>query len=596
MTTRANAERPIRPLGERLRQLVEDHHDSLLAATLFISLSVRFGVLLDLRKTIYSRALMPDEDIYHRWAASLAAGKDLPGFARDFPRLPALAFSAVYWLLGTNTLYIRVLNVLLGVAVVGTAYWCGRLLYNRSVGLLAAALCCFSKTLAFYSVTVLNTCLGLLMFGIAFALIVSLALEPAGHRALKLVALGVGLGLLVNVRANAVVLAALVPPILFLWRASTPWIELRLALAFVAAFALSATASGSIRGPQFGFNLYIGNNPENPSPYFRPVSFTSSVPGQQSIGFTVEASKRAGHRLTPDQAEGFWVRTVVQHASSHPGMVLKRLGAKAVAIFHRSESDNNHDIRFVGRFLPNLGWAFVPSWLLLALGMAGAVVLRKDRRLLLGGSVFGLYALTLVAVFAGERLRAPLLLVAAPYAAAGLWELLLAPPQLRRTMAILTGLTLVVAAVASRLPVTGANDLSAAYNLHALLLFDEGNLAAAERWYRRSLSLKQQDSPGARIGLGAILAKQGRTDEAVTSFLQVPDSYYDAAAKYEWLGNLALRRDRVADAAQAFGASLALDPSRTNSYKGLYVALRLLGNTALANATDSRLRYIQSFQ
>jgi len=46
---------------------------------------------------------------------------------------------------------------------------------------------------------------------------------------------------------------------------------------------------------QMGFNLYLGNNPQNPTPYYRPVPFAITSPFQQGIQFTIEASRRGAH-------------------------------------------------------------------------------------------------------------------------------------------------------------------------------------------------------------------------------------------------------------------------------------------------------------
>jgi tetratricopeptide (TPR) repeat protein len=250
----------------------------------------------------------------------------------------------------------------------------------------------------------------------------------------------------------------------------------------------------------------------------------------------------------------------------------------------------------LGSFTPSLRWAFLPTWLLLALGAACLAVLPFDRRLLIGAGAIGLYSATIVAFFAGERLRAPLLLLALPYAGASLVQLVAATPGRRRTLIARAGAVVLAFALTAHLPLLGANELAGPYNMHALILFSQGDQAGAERWYRRSLALQQLDSPGARIGLAAILQRRGRVGDAVALLEPLPDTHYEAASKHEWLGNLALGQRRIDDAITAYQAALAIDSSRQNAYKGLYIAHRMRGDTSLAAATDDRLHYVMSFE
>jgi 4-amino-4-deoxy-L-arabinose transferase-like glycosyltransferase len=586
---------PRASLAERL----DRHHAALVAATLFAAFVLRALVLIDLRKTIYARELAPDEDTYDKWARRLLDGSATADFAPDFPRLPAAVFSWVYRIFGADVLYLRALNLLLGVAICALAYACGRALYGKRVGLLAALLCAWSKSLVFYSVTALHTNLGLTLIGIAFCAAIASSLAAARLRAPALLVLGAACGLLVNVRANAALLALLaVPPLVAIARegARARVAAAKLAASFVAAYALCAALSGGIRGPAAGFNLYLGNNSENPTPYFRPVRFTSSAPERQALGFTIEASRRAGQDLTRSEAELFFACTVLADALAAPASALARFARKLHALVHASPSDNNQDPRVAGAELPTLAAACLPSWLLIALGVAAALALPLDRRLALGAGAFALYALSVVAFFAGERLRVPLVLLSAPYAAAGLERLAASRPlSSARSAALRAGLGLGALGVLAHAPLSGADDLSAALNMRALMAFDAGDLAAAERGYRRSLALKGLDSDGARIGLAAILQRQQRVDDAVAMLELVPDDYYEAASKYEWIGNLELARRRLPAAQSAYAAAIEIDSSRVNAYQGLYIALRLKGDVAAAAAVDRRLARVRAF-
>ncbi len=590
-------------MGKRFEGLREARHPALLGATLLAALAIRIAVLNELGGTIYAAGLLPDENIYHRWAVQLAAGQAHAGFAGDFPRLPALIFGLVYSAFGVSALHLRVLNVVLGVATCGLAYVTGRSLYDRQVGLVSALLCAFSESLALYSATVLNTALGLFLFAALLALQAALLRRPDSHAVKKALGIGALSGLLVNARGNAAIVGLLAVPIAYLakrersasskaaLRALSPWLG-----ALAAAYLLCAAATGGVLGPRSAFNLYFGNNPDNPTPYYRPVRFTSSEPERQAIGFIAEGSRRAGRELSAGEAERFWASTVLRHALARPGAFARRLGQKALAVLNRSPSDNDHDLRLFRELLPALRLAFLPTWLLLALGLALGCVLPFDRRLAYGAAAAGLYAATLLVFFTGERLRSPLILVAAPYAAAGLVQLARGWGSERRRAWLRAAAALAVLLLISGVRLEGAQDLSSVYNLHALTLFQAGDLPGAQRWYLRSLSLHGRDSPGARIGLAAILHQRGELEQAEAVLDAMPDDYYEAASKYEWLGNMELERRHAAAAASAYEKSLAIDSSRQNAYKGLYIAYRLEGNRKAAADADERLQRIESLR
>lgn len=565
----------------------ERRHAALVAAVLLAALAVRVSMLRGLRGTLYWAGLSPDEDTYHKWAVRLVAGEDVAAFAPDFPRLPARVLAAVYELTGADSSHARWLNVALGVAACALIYAIGRVLYGRNVGLIAAVLAAFSESLVFYSATVLHTGLGVALAGAVVWVAASCLQSSERLVHARFAAAGLLLGLLINVRGNGVVLGLLMISIALLAAraAGRKLLAAQLLSLLACGYLVAASVSGGVSGPRSAFNLYMGNNADNPTPYFRPVRFTSSAPEHQATGFALEAARRVGEPLSLDRAERFWAATVLDEALADPGAALARGARKLFAVVHASPSDNNLDLRMFRGEIAALRIC-LPTWLLLALGIAGALVLPRDRRLAFGVAAALLYVATIVLFFAGERLRVPLLLIALPFAAAGISEVARAARSVRlRWLVALAALALLAHA-----PLRGADDLSGPYNMHALLLLGRGELEESARWYRRSLALDELDSPGARIGLAAILQKKGGLEEAVKVLAPLPDTHYEAASKQEWLGNLALMMREPRAAVAAYAKAIELDSSKRNAYQGLFIAHRMLGEDAAARAIDARLR------
>jgi hypothetical protein len=575
---------------QRLQHAMDTRHVALLAAVITIAGAVRWHLATALRASVYGRQLVPDEALYDTWARRIAQGTT-DGFPRDFAELPARVFGQLYASLGADPVFVRRLNFGLDLATCGLAYVCGRMLFGRRAGLFAAALYALARSPALYSATLLHTSLGQVLFASVFALCCALLTAPTHHRTAKLMGLGLALGLLVNTRANGAVLG-----VVALWTlCSAPGSlgnrvrAVLVSLLLVApGYLVAASLGGSLSGPEGGYNLYFGNDTANSLPYYRPVAFASSLPEAQAGGFMLEAARRSNGQIAPAQAPDYWRGVVWSRALRAPGAFFAKLGAKALTVLHRCTADNDLDTDVVASHVPLLGWPPLATWLLLACGLAALPLLPPSPGKTLGALAALLYALTLVAFFSSERLRAPLLFLATPYAGAGLDTLLRADTaNRRRLLAALT--TLVVCAAAAHAPLRGTDQTAQAENLYGLLLLGDRQTEAAAAAYRHSLALDQHDSPGARIGLGSIAYGRGQLDEAKRQLQAVPDDYYEAASKYEWLGNLALRERDARAAAAAFGKSLAIDGSRFNAYKGLYIAQRLLGQDAQAQATDQKL-------
>lgn len=575
--------------------MLDAYHGACAAGLLLVALLVRVGVLLDLEGTLYFEGLTPDEDTYQRWATRIASGTDSTSFAPDFPRLPAQIFGAVYEVFGVDPQHLRNFNVILGTLLCALIYAITRVLYGKNAALVALALGALSESLAFYSATLLHTCLGLVLVGLLVLVIASCVQLPARAVAPRFLGAGALAGLLINVRGNAVVVALWMVPIAIQRARSgrSPWVGATLLALLGAGYVVAAGASGGLAGPRSAFNLYMGNNPDNPTPYFRPVRFTSSAPEYQTVGFVVEASRRAGYELSVAGAERFWIATVASSALAEPRATLAHLARKALAVLHSSPSDNNHDLRMFRERVPTLGIAWLPTWLLLALAVAGAAILPRDRRMAFGAAAFVSYAATLVVFFAGERLRVPLLVIALPFAAAAIVRLLESAAHERRARLLPFGVVVGLFALIAHLPLRGAGELSGPYNMHALLLLERHELEESARWYRRALLLDELDSPAARIGLASILQLRGELAQAVAVLRPVPDSHYEAASKQEWLGNLGLAQREPREAAQAYAKAIDFDASKQNAYKGLFIAYKMLGQSAKAQQIDDRLHALQ---
>ena len=102
-----------------------------------------------------------------------------------------------------------------------------------------------------------------------------------------------------------------------------------------------------------------------------------------------------------------------------------------------------------------------------------------------------------------------------------------------------------------------------------LLAQDEGNLQSAEDWYRQAIQVQPTDAT-AYIYLGAMLAKNGRLDEAEECHRKATeclDGCIDEA--YLNLGYVLRAKEQYLDALQCFREALARDPLYTEAQEAL---------------------------
>jgi 4-amino-4-deoxy-L-arabinose transferase-like glycosyltransferase len=598
----------------------------LLPAILLGALLVRILAFSHFAHSIYGDFLQVDERVYHKWAKSILAGKLF--IVHDFGPLPAYVMATIYRLFGINTDYVRMTNIILGIFTCLIMYCIGRDLANRTIGLIACLIAALYKPFIFFSITILKESLGLFLFSAVIYLFISLIkdLDPPavpimdqGDRPWergrpwirfsgKIFLLGITAGLLINVRQNCVVLLP-VFPIVLVWmmlrRAGSSQKTALAALVFLVGLFLSLCpflirnyyATGEFRAsPAGGFNLYLANNLGNPYPYYRPVPFAKSAPLEQGIQFIIEANRRAGKKLSPGEASTYWTREVIKIAREHPGALAWKLWQKTLALFNRGEAEDNFDLGFISRYIPFFRLPFFAYWFVFPLGM-GCLILsvgtsKKAQAL---GIVFLIYALTLIAIFSSMRIRIPLLVILIPYSAMGVD--MFAKTLRKKIPAAQTYRYLIVVALLvfiEFLPVIGADDLTAHYNMHALNLESKGFQREAIKYWQESSAMQRPYSAFANLSLATRYYQRGDYINGNVYLEKVPDDSFAAANKYSILGDILVKQAKIDQAIAAYEKSLQINSGQIKVIKKL-ISLYEGRNQQKAQNEKAYLIYIESF-
>lgn len=586
-------------VDRRLHAFVDAHWRKLLAAILLLALGARVAMLLSLRGSVYGSFLLWDERTYDRWAQSIIEGR--PFYVFTVSPLPAYWTAALYALGGPSPLFVRCVHVALGVGTCGWLFAIGRRLGGLPAGLVSALGAALYQPFVLLDVTLLKEPLALFLF--AWTIATGLA-EAEEHRLWRPLLLGIVGGLLVSVRPNAVV----VLPVLAAWIAwrllrrtaswRTPAVAcLLLGVGFAAATAPFAVANGRGTGRYSplalgGFSLYRGNVLDGTSPYYNPVAFASTSPDTEGVEFSVEASRRAGRTLTLAEASGYWAGEVWRTAREHPGDFGRKLLTKALASANAWEEGDNHSIPFLREHLPFLRLPPFAFWLIMPLGLAGllSLAVEGDGRARALLAVVLAYGATMVLVFSNMRIRAPLVIVLIPLAAAGLQR---AIEHVRARSRRIVGWAAVVAAAAvlERLPVPGTGDLAGHMNTHAAALMAAGRIGEAVEWWKRSSETHGLYSSFADIALATTAFDRGDRPTAWAWLDRVPASSHAAVLKYTTAGHFLMVQGDAKAAAVAFEAALSRNGAQLAALRGAIDANRLV-NPARAQELQDQLRHL----
>lgn len=575
---------------------------------IFVSaLMIRFAALTSLSETPYLNFLMPDEAIYDHWAKEIAQNTYTPQAPYEFSPFPAYVMAVTYRIAGLDIFHYRILNVVLGAFTCVFITLIAASLGGWSAGFFAGLIAVAYKPFILYSIVPLKTSLSLFLFSLIVYQFVSFI-----HRSsiLRAASLGVLISLAYNVRGNYLVLAPVVSlAVVIKFREGKPaWSQAMVPLGtFIAAFLITQ-APFTIRNylvsnefvlstTQSGFNFYLGNNLQNPSPYYLPVAFASPSPFEQGVQFTIEASRRAGRDLTSQQASSFWYREAFREISANPSLALRRLGLKLLAVFNRNEAADHYDSEYMTSFIKPFRlplFRFIIVWPFGIAGLLLGTALHHEGMRWLSVVFLG-YTLTLLAFYVSSRYHIPLMVILIPSMTAGL-SIIIQAIRRRGTRRILYSYacTMLLFAVLQLLPLPGGGDKTAHLNFHAAALKSTGRLPEALALWQQSAMLNGTYSDFARLALGNHYIDQADLTSSSRYLNQIPDSSFAAAYKYSALGNWYGAKKQYSDALACYDHSLAINSGQLST-RGKLVKLLAILQSPEESRQIAVLHHIRSF-
>ena len=549
------------------------------ARLLLGALALRLLYLATILDNPYFTVPITDEAMYDTWARTLVAGGTFLHYPYYDSPLHAFFLASVYWLFGHSFLAVRLVQVVLGVLNVLLLYRIALRLADplaaRITGLLAAAYLPF----LYYEGLLEKESVALFLLDASVLLALGALARPTG---LAFWCTGSVLGLLALSRINAL---ALVPLLLIaVWlhldnKAAVARAAGALLLGVVMIIAPVTLRNRLVSGEWIpitvsgGQVLYTANNPDNPTGELNPVPGVRATSLFERIDFHRKAEAETGRSMTPGEVSAHWGRKSLEFSLAHPVAQARMIGHRFVQFWNGAELADNHSIDQFKQFSWVLRAPLPGYWFVAPLALVGlALAWPRRRALALSYLAVGGYLLSLLPFWVSSRYRLPIIGLLIFFAALALAHAIQlrreARSEVRKRFMIFT-LGLVAAAVFCWQPMSHSHRPTLERNL-AYAYEQIGEYDRAIAIYERLRAAER--NPENDLYLANALGLAGRTDDARLLLARLAGAGNPAEVRRRAImfqGNLARRAMQWDEAARAFRALLALDPSDYEAWNEL---------------------------
>ena len=542
-----------------------------LACVFLVALALRLVFLSETAASPAWGVLFIDSAQYDRWAREIAAGDWLgKGVFYQAPLYPYF-LGVVYATLGTGITGLLLVQALIGSASCVLLAGAGRVFFGAPAGIAAGLMLAVYPTAIFSDSIVQKSVLDVFLISLLLAALGRALAAPSPRWWLLA---GAALGGLMLTRENASVFIPLLAASLVirtkglsrnsrLSQAMALFLGLALVLTPVALRNLVRGGEFFLTTSQFGYNLYIGNNPQSRGTY------TALIPGEQGEeqrDARELAEAALGRALSSGEVSDYWRDKAVSSMLAQPAAWMRTMARKAFLLLNALELPDAYDQYTYA------GWSVLLRWLgrvfhfgvLLPLAGAGIVVTwARRRRIWPLHGLLVLYAGSVSLFFVFSRYRLPLVPILILFAAVFVTE---AAGSLLRgarvaPAALLAALAL--AGIANWPPAEAAGKqrfkATMLNNIAGTIVYQPGRSLETIRVLTESIPLDPAFGP-AYYHLGLAYKDLGRFREsldalrkAVSILPAVPDSYFQ-------IGEVLRRSGRAAESVIWYRRALAIDP------------------------------------
>ncbi len=608
------------------RKIISSQEIKVALLVFLLAAFVRAAYLYDSSDNPTFSAPIVDSLTYDQMAKDLLKTGSLTQEFFWHPFFYPLFLSVTYKLSNSSILTVKIIQTLLGSLTSVLAYFLGKNLFSKTVGVLSGVFVALYMPLVFYDGELLAACWSAFWVVNLMLVLIKTAEKP---NLCASFALGLFAALSIITRPEFLPFsAAALIWLVFVWiRRHTNPKKIALCLLLLLAGFLSIASpvaflsyrtvgKASFLPQSGGINLYIGNNPN----YKETINIRPGMAWQKLT--ELPANYGIKDRF---KAEQFFSDKALNYIRTQPASFLKGMLYKSTQFLSSRETPRNIDIYMFRKWssllkigLWKLGRFGFPFGLLLPLAVIGLIF--NWRKVCAPLWLFlVLYPASVILVFVASRYRIPTIPLIAVLAAAGcttIWHLFQSRNWAKLTAALLIILTIAIstslagpfsaeqlnyepelyyglgdslgkqghtaeAIDAYSMAVTLRKDYVEAQNNLALLLVDAGRFDDAIEHYRIAL---KADPNSARLyeDFGVALFKQGKVNDAVEYYRKAIEIEPDKAPYYDNLGTAFLRLNRISEAMQCYSKSVELNPNDPISQSNLANILVIQGQLSQA--------------
>jgi len=548
---------------------------SLLAGVGALAFLLRCLHLFQIQNAPFFDLRLGDAAAYHEWARQIADG-DWVGH-EVFYQAPLYPYflAVLYRVIGDGVMGVRLAQAAMGAMACALLAWTGMKLAGHWGVAAGVALAVYGPAI-FQDGLIDKSALALLLtVGLLALLANAPLLAKAPVRSRLGFGIGVVLGLLVLTRENALLLAI---PIL-LWVARNRWVFVAGLLAVLLPVGFRNLAVGGefhLTTSQFGPNLYIGNHAGATGSYEALVVGHGSA-ADERVDATRLAEQAEKRKLTPGGVSAYWTGRALEFIKSRPAEWLGLMARKMALAFGAAEISDTEsqdlyaEWSWLLRGLGHFDFGLVLGW-----AVFGAVVAAGDwRRLWWLYGILAAYTLSVVVFYVLARYRLPMVPVLMLIGAAGMKNWVGRRKRLPHAC-----VAAIVVGIVAHVPMENAR-ASRATNYFAIatvLAKDPTRIEDTAAFYRRALETDPH-MPAAQFGMGTLLARTGRTAEAIPYYQAAIASWPEyQEARYNLAAALAAA-GRMEEAAREYREAVRLRPDDADAHVALAKTLASMGQT-----------------
>jgi len=286
----------------------------------------------------------------------------------------------------------------------------------------------------------------------------------------------------------------------------------------------------------------------------------------------------------------FWSGRALDFIKAQPDAFLKLSVNKFLFFWNAYEIPQVEHYDFFKKFAPILSWPLLNFSIMGPLGLLGlALSLKRWRRVyfLLTFILSMMVATVLFFVISRLRLQVcAVLMIFAAYALTWLWERFRGKKIRQLTMALLALVPLALLVNWPHPALSSARDLAKSHDVLALHLWNQGDLAGAEREYEKAIALYPHLGE-TYVNLGKLFFEQGRADQTLALYEKALQADPKVSSVHLNLGKIYSLKGMWDEAIREYRAEIKSHPYDLKAYEGLHRALqerRKAGSRSLGEA------------